>query len=271
VRQNVAAIDDKPKAPRREMRSLSADEIARLMDTAAGTDLAAPSAVALASGARRGELLGLKWEDVDFERGTLSIRRSLEQVRIVKGRAAEGKVIAVDVFVAEKTPKSGKSRLVSSCYRRALSSYCARCDVNARVARAAFQPATFSLIPTTAGRGHPIGSRTGSGSWSGKLASFRQGSGRRRALALKKQGAQKLPKEQRPPSITFHTLRHTCASILLGQGIHPKVVQEMLGHSSVSITMDLYSHVTPSLQTEAAQRLDAILRPSLAAVSGLGA
>jgi len=59
VRQNVAAIADKPKAPRREMRSLSADEIARLMDTAAGTDLAAPSAIALASGARRGELLGL--------------------------------------------------------------------------------------------------------------------------------------------------------------------------------------------------------------------
>src|SRR5665213_3281558 len=53
-----------------------------------------------------------KWEDVDFERGTLSIRRSLEQVRIVKARDAEGKVIAVDASVAEKTPKSGKSRLV---------------------------------------------------------------------------------------------------------------------------------------------------------------
>jgi integrase len=71
--------------------------------------------------------------------------------------------------------------------------------------------------------------------------------------------------------ITFHTLRHTCASLLLAQGVHPKIVQEMLGHSSVAITIDLYSHVTPSLQTEAAQRLDAILRPSLATVYGLGA
>jgi site-specific recombinase XerD len=58
---------------------------------------------------------------------------------------------------------------------------------------------------------------------------------------------------------------------LLAQGVHPKVVQEMLGHSTVAITMDLYSHVTPSLQTEAAQRLDAILGPSLAAANGRGA
>ena len=67
------------------------------------------------------------------------------------------------------------------------------------------------------------------------------------------------PKEKRPAAITFHSLRHTCASMLFAQGVHPKIVQEMLGHSTVSITMDLYSHSTPSLQAAAVQRLDAIL------------
>jgi site-specific recombinase XerC len=67
-------------------------------------------------------------------------------------------------------------------------------------------------------------------------------------------------RRRKPAEITFHSLRHTCASLLLAQGVHPKVVQEMLGHSTVSITMDLYSHTTPTLQSEAAVRLEAVLR-----------
>ena len=86
-----------------------------------------------------------------------------------------------------------------------------------------------------------------------KRATTRAG---RRATA----DAPKEPKARRPAEVTFHSLRHTCASMLLAQGVHPKVVQEMLGRSPVSITMDLYSHVTPTLQSEAAQRLDTVLR-----------
>ena len=58
----------------------------------------------------------------------------------------------------------------------------------------------------------------------------------------------------------FHDLRHTCATLMLQAGVHLKVVQEMLGHSTIAITMDLYSHVSPNIQEEAAQRLDAILQ-----------
>ncbi len=57
------------------------------------------------------------------------------------------------------------------------------------------------------------------------------------------------------PVIRFHDLRHTCATLLLQAEVHPKVVQEMLGHSSIAITLDIYSHVVPSMQDEAAQRL----------------
>jgi integrase len=61
------------------------------------------------------------------------------------------------------------------------------------------------------------------------------------------------------PKIRFHDLRHTAATLLLGEGIHPKVVSEMLGHSTITITLDLYSHVTPIMQQQAADALDSLL------------
>jgi integrase len=63
------------------------------------------------------------------------------------------------------------------------------------------------------------------------------------------------------PRIRFHDLRHTAATLMLGRGIHPKIVSEMLGHSQIAITLDLYSHVTPTMQRDAARELDILLRP----------
>jgi len=64
--------------------------------------------------------------------------------------------------------------------------------------------------------------------------------------------------------IRFHDLRHTSATLLLTAGVHPKVVQERLGHSQIGITLDTYSHVMPSLQLEAAEKLDAVLDGTVA-------
>lgn len=61
------------------------------------------------------------------------------------------------------------------------------------------------------------------------------------------------------PRIRFHDLRHTAATLLLGRGVHPKIVSEMLGHSTIAITLDTYSHVTPTMQREAAAAMDAVL------------
>jgi integrase len=61
------------------------------------------------------------------------------------------------------------------------------------------------------------------------------------------------------PSIRIHDLRHTCASLLLAQGVHPRVVMETLGHSQISLTLDTYSHVLPALQQEAARQIDILL------------
>jgi integrase len=61
------------------------------------------------------------------------------------------------------------------------------------------------------------------------------------------------------PKLRFHDLRHSAATLLLGEGIHPKIVSEMLGHSNIAITLDLYSHVTPTMQQQAAHALDSLL------------
>jgi integrase len=61
------------------------------------------------------------------------------------------------------------------------------------------------------------------------------------------------------PRMRFHDLRHTAATLLLAQGVHPKIVQEMLGHSTISLTLDTYSHVIPGLQEEAAAKMEALL------------
>ena len=65
------------------------------------------------------------------------------------------------------------------------------------------------------------------------------------------------------PEIRFHDLRHTAATLLLGQGVHPKIVSEMLGHSTINITLDLYSHVTPTMQLQAVAALDSVLGSQL--------
>ena len=248
VRQNVAAIADKPKSTRREMRFLTTEEIARVFAAADGTRFSPLIAIALATGARRGELLGMKWDDVDLARGTVAIRRSLEQTK--RG-------------VHEKTPKSGKSRVIAltaGAIETLRRHRLAEADALG-IGRIAGSSYVFAAPEGGAWRPHlvtdgfrDLGRKAGIVSPpTRKRSSTRAG---RRASAE----APRSQEPRRPAEISFHSLRHTCASMLLAQGVHPKVVQEMLGHSSVSITMDLYSHATPTLQSEAAQRLDSVLR-----------
>jgi integrase len=68
-----------------------------------------------------------------------------------------------------------------------------------------------------------------------------------------------LIKQANVPSIRFHDLRHTSATLMLANGEHPKIVQERLGHANISMTLDRYSHVTENMQRQAADRLDALL------------
>jgi len=213
VGQNVAIFRraDRPKAPRAETRFLSHDEIAKLLSVAQKTALWPLIVLALATGARRGELAGLKWIDVNFDRGTLAIRRALVETK---------------AGVSEKTPKNGKSRV--------LPLPATVVELLRRLCEA--QRPNFDFVLSG-----PNG-----GPWPPEKITI--------AFRM-------LCRKAKVVGASFHSLRHTAATQMLELEIPPKIVQERLGHSTIAITMDLYSHATPSLQSEAALRIDKVLGP----------
>jgi integrase len=207
------------------MRPLSAAEARRLLEAAgeAGDRLEAFYVLALHTGMRRGELLGLKWEDIDLgsvgKPATLRVRRTLT-------RTGNGKGLALG---EPKTKKSRRTVRLTPRAVDALKRHRARQAEEKLKAGALYED--LGLVFATEG-GTPI-----------NPSNIRQ---RSFAPLLKKAGL---------PGITFHDLRHTCASLLFQRNIHPKFVQELLGHASVAITLDTYSHMLPGMGGEAADAM----------------
>ncbi len=214
--RNVAALVHPPRVPRAEIVALSPDESRALITSLRGDRWEALIVVALATGMRQGELLGLKWGDVDLPRHTLHVRRQLQR----------------DGSLDE--PKTAKGRrmidLPQSCV--AILREHKRAQSEERLAVGPDWQANELLFCTHQGR--PLSHRN-------VLRAFK--------LLLTRAGL---------PDIPFHGLRHTAASLLLAQGVHPKVVQERLGHATISMTLDTYSHLIPSMGRAAADQLDAL-------------
>jgi integrase len=206
IPRNVAEAVDPPRPSAKEIRPLGVEQVKKLLVAAKGDKLEALYVLAVSTGLRQGELLGLKWEDVDLEEGVLRVRRT-----VFNG--------AVN---APKTARSNRSVRLTSEAIRALRDHQ---DGGGEVW-------VFSSRVGTSLSTHSITNR----SWK---------------PLLRKAGL--------PQSTRFHDLRHTCATLLLTKGVHPKIVQEMLGHSSITITLDLYSHVLPDMQEKAVKAMDAIL------------
>jgi integrase len=217
--RNPADAVDPPRVARKEMRTLTPEQIARLLAAAQGSRLYIPILLAVATGMRRGEILALRWEDVDLGAGTVSVRRTLEQVR---GR------------IAFKEPKSARSRRVIPLPAFAVAALRRHKAEQARL-RLRLGPAydDQGLVCTTE-TGRPLAHNFG-----------------RDYLALLERAG--------VPRVRFHDLRHSHATLLLSQNVHPKVVSERLGHAAVGVTLDIYSHVVPALQQEAADKLEALL------------
>lgn len=220
--RNVARLVDAPKAPQAEMHALTAEEARALLHAAEGDRLEALLVLALSTGARQGELLGLSWRDVDLDAGTIAIRVSLQPT-------SRG--------LALVEPKTARSRRRIEIEPRVVAAL--------RRHRAAQLGERLRAGPAWEDRGlvfcdeigSPLDGRRLTQSWFRPL----------------------LLRAGLPRSVRFHDLRHSYASIALAQGVHPKVVQEALGHSTIAVTMDLYSHVVPSLQREAARTMGAAL------------
>ncbi|MEA2640783.1 MAG: hypothetical protein QOF51_2177 [Chloroflexota bacterium] len=222
VVRNVCDAVDPPKVPRGEIRALSPEEAKRFLTAAVGDPFEALYVLALTSGMRQGELLGLKWQDIDLGQGVIQVRRTLGRV---KGQG----------FV-ESEPKSsaGRRRIVLAPLAvQALRDHWDRqCDQ--RLERGML-PGADSLVFGNS-LGNPVGPQNMI------YRSFRK--------VLAKAGL---------PVMRFHDLRHSAATLLLAMGTHPKIVQELLGHSQISLTLDTYSHVLPGLQAEAIGKLGALL------------
>ena len=220
IPRNAAAPVKPPRPSREEIRPLNREQVRALFEAAREDRLEALYLVAVTAGLRRGELQGLKWEDLDLEAGTLQVQRTLSEP---KGGY---------VFEA---PKSGKGRNVRLTRKAmaALREHRKR-QLEERMQKAGLWREQGLVFPSAVGT--PL--------WGGNL-------NRAFKTLLKRAGLLH--------SFRFHDLRHTCATLLLRQGVNPKFVQELLGHRDVSLTLNTYSHVLPDMGDVAASAMDEAL------------
>jgi integrase len=210
-----------PRTPRTEMHALDRDEVRALLNAANDDPLEALFVLAVTSGMRLGELLGLQWNALDLPGGMAHVQRTLTRV----GR---------EWWLTEpKTRRSQRNVVLTETATRALHRHRVR-QAEARIA-AGPAWADHGLVFTD--------------DWGEPLFGAHVSERRLRPLL----------RAANLPIIRFHDLRHTAASLALLAGTNPKVVAEQLGHSSVQITLDRYSHVSPTMQAEAARRIDELL------------
>jgi integrase len=221
IPRNAAAV----KAPRpdpEEMHPLSADEASALLKAGRGERFEALYVLAITTGLRRGELLGLRWRDVDLESGVLRVGRALIREG---GRYRLGET---------KTKRGHRSIRLTSQAVSALGAHRKR-QLEERMRLASLYE-DHDLIYATQ-KGTPLNPEN-----------------------LVKRSFKPLLKRAGLPEIRFHDLRHTCATLLLGRGVHPKLVQELLGHATIAMTLDTYSHFLPSMGDQTARAMEDALR-----------
>ncbi|MFC1945578.1 tyrosine-type recombinase/integrase [Chloroflexota bacterium] len=211
-----------PRAERHEMRTMTESDIHMVLDMARSTPYYTFFYMAIFTGMRRSELLGLKWQDVDLTLHLASVRRSLHT-------AKGGQVI----LRQPKTEKSRRMVRLSSSTVAVLKEYLeAQNEFRHSLGCPRLTDGDYVFCHYD---GRPLLPNAVSHNWT------------------------KFVRKCGLPGIRLHDARHTHASLMLKQGVHPKIVQERLGHSSIQITLDTYSHVAPGLQEAAAEKFDEIM------------
>ena len=221
VPRNVTEAVSPPRPAPKEMRPLTSEEARRLLQEARGNRLEALYVLAVTTGMRQGELLALRWQDVDIENGVLSVRRTLTR----NGGGIE--------MGEPKTKKSRRSIRLTPRAVEALESHQERQLRDMGILGDRYEDR--GLLFTT-GTGGPINPSN-----------------------LRQKSFARLLKEAGLPHIRFHDLRHTCATLLFAQGTHPKYVQELLGHATIAITLDTYSHAIPGMSDHIARAMQVAL------------
>jgi integrase len=223
VGRNAADAVTRPRFKRKEMKTLNDSQVRSFLSLLTGTRNDAFFWVAISTGLRQGELLGLKWADLDWRNRSIHVQRQVQ--RLAQGGLG---------FSEPKSDAGNRSVVLGKAVMEKLRAHIAIQDMEKSFAGKSWQE--FDLIfPST--KGTPLDHRN-------IFRTFKD--------LLKQAGL---------PDIRFHDLRHTAATLMFKQGVHPKVVQERLGHSDIALTLNTYSHVMPSMQDDAADLIDEILVP----------
>jgi integrase len=223
LKRNPCEAVDPPRVEKREMNTFDTAQTADALNEMRRTRFLIAYLLAAICGLRRGEIAALRWKNVDLDAGVLKIVQTTRQI----GKA-----------VTYKPVKNTKGRPV------ALSSLMLD-ELKAHRAKQAEELLRFGLKPSVdvfvfaQPDGSPIKPGSITNEW------------------------KRLVSKHALPRIRFHDLRHTHATAMLASGVHPKIASERLGHSSIAITLDLYSHVLPNMQADAIQTMDNELRSAI--------
>jgi integrase len=221
--QNPCDAVSPPRVERKQMKVLDADGTAAIIEAARPKALFMPILLGALCGLRRGELAALRWRNIDLDAGQISVVASLEQT---------------NSGVRFKPPKSGRARTValpSLAIEELRRHRVKQAEELLRIGIRLSEETHVCLQPNY----EPWAPRN----LSSAFIKFIKASGLRR--------------------VRLHDLRHSHATHLLMANVHPKIVQERLGHANIATTMDLYTHVMPGMQDEAASRVDAALRAAI--------
>lgn len=213
ISRNVAKAVDPPRPKKVDFKVWSEDDVRRFLETAKEDRYYIAFLLAITTGMRKGEILGLRWQDVDMEKGIISVRQTLSYT----GKGSE--------FQAPKTDHGKRAIALPSQTIEELRRHRVK-QAEEKILAGPLYKDHGIVVATQVGT--PVTARNLDRSW------------------------YKLREEAGVPEIRFHDLRHTHASLMLLQGIHPKIVSERLGHANIGITLDTYSHVMPGLQEAAA-------------------
>ncbi len=270
VTRNVATLIDAPRVVAREIRPFTPEESRAFLKAIDGDQLEAFFTVALACGLRLGEGLGLQWTDVDLDRGTLQVRRAVQRfggsASARRPLLAERKRLlkAIDEAQADKNPDVAASLQIElKRVREALKPIKTAVQVvepkSSRSRRTIALPAVVVKALNRC-RVRQLEARMAAGKrWQDSGFVFTTPTGTVLDPRNLTRAFKAILAANNLPPIRIHDLRHSCATLLLAQGVNPRVVMETLGHSQVSLTLNTYSHVLPALQQNAAAKMDAIL------------
>ena len=222
--RNPAAAVKGPKVGRASMRIYDLEQTAELIETARGTRIFIAVLLGVLGGLRRGEIAALRWRHVDLAAGQLAVVQSAEQTK---------------TGVRYKEPKSGRGRTIALSATLVTELKAHRLRQVQELLRLGKRLTDDDFVVTRED-GLPL-----------------------RPHSLGQEWVRFLARHEALPRIRFHDLRHAHATHLLLSGVHPKVASERLGHSKVGITLDLYSHVLPNMQADAAAIVDGALKAAM--------